>query len=178
MNKDIEVLLGTVPLLPPAEQNEFYEKVLAQYNRSMVDSLTNLAASCGNVPVDKRVARYVKLRDQRAATNKQSDLVDQAYKQTLETIEKSLIADAHKQGVTGFKTEAGTTYLEEKTMASIADENAFFGFVLEQGDLDFFERRIKSTHIKEWSAANEGKVPPGLNTVSYTHLTLPTKRIV
>mgnify|MGYP005608616873 CR=1 FL=1 len=33
MNKDVEVLLGTIPLLPVAEQNEFYEKVLAQLMR-------------------------------------------------------------------------------------------------------------------------------------------------
>ena len=174
MNKDVEVLLGTIPLLPVAEQNEFYEKVLAQYNQSLISSLTTLAAKCGEVPVDKRVARYVKLRDLRAASNKVSDSVDQAYKQTLDTIEKSLIADAHKQGVTGFKTEAGTTYLEEKVMSSIADENAFFSFVLEEGDLDFFERRIKSTHIKEWSAANEGKVPPGLNI--FRELTMKVRR--
>lgn len=174
MNKDIEVLLGTVPLLPPAEQNEFFEKALAQYNRALIDSLTNLAASCGDVPVDKRVARYVKLRDLRAASNKANDAVDQAYKQTLETIENTLIADAHKQGVTGFKTEAGTTYLEEKVMSSIADENAFFSFVLEEGDLDFFERRIKSTHINEWSKENGGKVPPGLNI--FRQLTMKVRR--
>lgn len=174
MNKDVEVLLGTIPLLPAAEQNEFFEQVLAQYNRAMIDSLTSLAASCGEVPIDKRVARFVKLRDLRADSNKRNDAVDQAYKQTMETIEKSLIADAHRQGVTGFKTDAGTTYLEEKTMASIADENAFFNFVLEQGDLDFFERRIKATHIKEWSAANEGQVPPGLNI--FRELTMKVRR--
>lgn len=56
----------------------------------------------------------------------------------------------------------------------IADENAFFNFVLEQGDLDFFERRIKATHIKEWSVANEGKVPPGLNI--FRELTMKVRR--
>ena len=100
--------------------------------------------------------------------------MDQAFKAALEAVEASLIAAAQAQGVTGFKTEAGTTYLDERMLTSIADDNAFFNFVREQGDLDFFERRVKVAHVKEWMEANGGHLPPGLNV--FRELTMKVRR--
>ena len=174
MKQDYEAMLAGLPLLPPGEQQEFFDLVKALQGRQVVDGCLRIVETAVGAPIDKRVARYVKLRDARAAANKDAAMLDQSYKQALEAIESSLIKDAKEQGVTGFKTAVGTTYLDERMLASVADENAFFGFVKEQGDLDFFERRVKVTHVKEWMEDHDGMLPPGLNV--FREVTMKVRR--
>lgn len=163
MRQELEAMLAGLPLLPADEQSEVIDRIIAYRDSKLQESLTKLAATCGGVAVEKRVEKYVKLRDARAEFNKVAEANDKAFKNTLEAIEKSLLATANEQGVTGFKTDHGTVYKEEAMHASIADENAFYDFVRTTGDLDFFERRIKIAHIKEFAEVNEGRTPPGLN---------------
>lgn len=174
MKQEYEAMLAGIPLLSPAEQQEIFESVNATMIRQITEKLAKLQETAAKATVEQRVARYVKLRDSRAAANKEADLLDRAYKQALEAIESTLIADAQAQGVTGFKTEVGTTYLDERMLTTIADDLAFFTFVKEQGDLDFFERRVKATHVKEWMDANNGVLPPGLNV--FRELTMKVRR--
>jgi hypothetical protein len=174
MKPEYEAMLAGIPLLPASEQQEIFDAVRSIMMQQVIGALNALQAGVGNAPVDKRVARYVKLRDARAAANKDAGNLDSAYKGALESIEKSLIATAQAQGVEGFKTEYGTTYLDTQLRASIADDNAFYNFVRETGDLDFFERRLKSTHIKEWQDNNNGMLPPGLNV--FRELTMKVRR--
>jgi hypothetical protein len=174
MKQEYEAMLAGLPLLPPGEQQEFFDYVRSIQAKQIMDGCARIAATASDAPIDKRVARYVKLREARAASNKDATTLDQSFKEALEAIESSLIKDAQEQGVTGFKTEAGTTYLDERMLASVADENAFFGFVKDQGDLDFFERRVKVAHVKEWMEANEGRLPPGLNV--FRELTMKVRR--
>lgn len=174
MKQEYEALLAGVPLLSASEQQEFFEAVVRMRNAMVTEGLERLAAGVAAAPIDKRVAKFVQLRDARAANNKEADTMDQAFKAALEAVEASLIAAAQAQGVTGFKTEAGTTYLDERMLTSIADDNAFFSFVREQGDLDFFERRVKVAHVKEWMEANGGHLPPGLNV--FRELTMKVRR--
>lgn len=163
MRDELKAIVAGLAMLPKAEREEFVSAVALADSMLLESTLSNLQQTAMQAPIDKRVAKYIKLRDERAANTKAYEGRDKAYKETLTAIENSLIKDAQEQGVTGFKTEAGTTYMEEKLSASIADEGVFFGFVMDQGDLDFFERRIKIAHVKEWAALNEGRMPPGLN---------------
>ena len=118
MKQEYEALLAGVPLLSPDEQQEFYDAVKAMRDTAVTEGLTKLAAGAAAAPIDKRVAKFVALRDARAANNKAADQMDQAYKQAMAAIEASLIKDAQEQGVTGFKTESGTTYLDEVLRAT------------------------------------------------------------
>lgn len=174
MKQEYEAMLAGVPLLSAMEQQEFYDAVRSSQMRAVIDACARLSSSVNQATVDQRVARYVTLRDARAASNRDADNLDKAYKTALEAIENSMIAAAQMQGVTGFKTPHGTTYLDERMLASIADENAFFSFVKEQGDLDFFERRVKVAHVKEWQEANGGMLPPGLNV--FREVTMKVRR--
>jgi len=174
MKTEFEHMLAGVPLLSASDQREFFDTVLAMHAKATVENLAALAAGAAAVPIDKRIAKYVELRDARAGRNKAAEAIDGAFKKTLEAIEASMLADAHQQGVKGFKADAGTAYTDERMVASIADDVAFFDFVLKQGDLDFFERRIKVAHIKEWMEANDGVLPPGLNI--FRELTMKVRR--
>lgn len=174
MRDELKDIITGLQLLPKAEREEFIAAVRDAGVEITNNAMRNLQLTADQAPVDMRVAKYVKLRDERAANTKQYEVVDKIYKETLSAIENSLIKDAQAQGVTGFKTAAGTTYMEERMSTSIADEAAFFDFVRQQGDLDFFERRVKATHVKEWSVANDGAMPPGLNC--FREMTMKVRR--
>lgn len=126
-----------------------------------------LANHVANLPVDKRVKFYVKTREMRSELTKAFEAQDGQYKAILEFIESSLMADAIKQGVDGFKTEYGTTYTSETARYSVADEVAFTKFLdalpPEDARYAFFERRISSQHVKAYMEIHGGTLPPGLN---------------
>lgn len=160
---NVAVVISTIRLMGPDDYAAVMAELDAIRREKTLDSLKRLAERAKDKPIESRVAKYVQLRDARAASNKANDEIDRAYKECLEAIETSFLASAHEQGVSGFKTQYGTVFSEEQVLASIADEQTFFGFVLKEGDLDFFERRIKVAHIKEYARMNDGRFPPGLN---------------
>ena len=120
-------------------------------------------AGMSTLPVDKLVKRFVGLREARAAENAKAEAVDKEFKELLKAVENELLRRADVEGVEGFKTEFGTTYKDVNMSASFADEDTFYNFVRKSGDLEFFERRIKIAHLKEYMANHDGQLPPGLN---------------
>lgn len=113
--------------------------------------------------VEKMVKLFVKTREAKAVEAKAAAAVEANYKKVMEACENNMLAAADKAGVQGFTTPFGTTYTAETSKVSIADDQAFFGFVKELGDLDFFERRVSSTHVANYSKTHDGALPPGLN---------------
>lgn len=116
-----------------------------------------------SMPIEKRVKLFIKTRAAKSAAKKEFDEQEAQYAKIMERCENSMLKEAGEQGVTGFTTPWGTTYTAEEMKISIADDSAFFGFVKGQGDLDFFERRVSSTHVKQYMELNGGHLPPGLN---------------
>jgi hypothetical protein len=120
-------------------------------------------AALPSLPIDKLVRRFVTIREARAAFNSEAEKSDKEFKETLKAIEIELLRRAQDEGVEGFKTEFGTTYRDVNMSASFADEDTFYKFVRESGDLEFFERRLKIAHLKEYMENHEGQLPPGIN---------------
>lgn len=127
------------------------------------EQLTQFLSSIPAMNAEKKVKLYLKLREHKAAANKAHEEAEAEVKLIMQTIENHMLADADKAGVTGFTTPYGTTYTAETKKISIADDSAFFAHVLEQKDLDFFERRVSSTHVDAVMKENGGTAPPGLN---------------
>lgn len=114
--------------------------------------------------VEEQVKLYIKLREGKSGITKFLGEVEAQYKEAMATLENHLLAAADAQNVTGFTVKGvGTTYTAETKKITIADDNAFFGHVLAAQDLDFFERRVSSTHVDEVMKLNGGVPPPGLN---------------
>lgn len=127
------------------------------------EQLDAFLAKIQTLPIDKLVKLFVKTREAKSIATKAADAIEAEYKAIMTACENHMLAAADKAGVEGFKTEYGTTYTAETSRVSIADDKAFFDFVKDQGDLDFFERRVSSTHVANYSKAHDGALPPGLN---------------
>ena len=127
------------------------------------EALKEFLSTISGMNVDKIIKLYTKTRTAKSAAQKVFDAQDDQYKQIMETCAAVLLKQALEQGVSGFKTDSGTTYMAEDTKVSIADDKAFYDFVKESGDFAFLERRVSSKHVGEYSKLNAGQVPPGLN---------------
>lgn len=126
-------------------------------------ALVAFLGTIAEMPVEKRVKLYLKTRSAKSAATKAYDDQAAQFDKIMDACQNTMLADADKQGITGFKTPFGTTYADETARYSIADGHAFYEFVKAQADLDFFERRVSSTHVKEWMEANGGLLPPGVS---------------
>lgn len=139
--------------------------------------LAEFLALIPTLPAEKMVKLFIKTRAAKAVGQKAWDAQEDEFKQIMQACENNMLALADRQGVTGFTTPFGTTYTAETSKISIADDKAFFDFVRESGDLDFFERRVSSTHVNDYlkrKAAEAEQLgtpeaqaavvpPPGLN---------------
>ena len=115
------------------------------------------------VPVDTLVKIYVKIRDAKAAAKKEFDKVEADFNAKLAMIATELKARAQAEGVEGFKTEFGTVFLSETMKTSCADWSLFGEFLKDRDPLEFMEKRISSTAIKEYMKQNGGQLPPGVS---------------
>lgn len=126
------------------------------------EALAAFIAQIKDLPVDKMVKLFVKTREAKSLATKAHDALDTEYKSIMEACENHMLAKADAAGVTGFTTPYGTTYSAETKKISIANDEAFFEFVLAQKELGFFERRVSSTMVDNYMKDNDGTAPPGL----------------
>ncbi len=119
--------------------------------------------SAPQIPVDKLVKIYVKIRDALSAEKKKFDAIEADYKGQMAMVATELKARAQAEGVDGFKTEFGTVYLSETMKTSCADWGVFGEFLKTHDPLEFMEKRISSTAVKEYMKQNEGQLPPGVS---------------
>jgi hypothetical protein len=117
----------------------------------------------GNVPVDTLVKIYVKIRDAKSAAKKEFEKAETAWNEKLALITTELKARAQAAGVEGFKTEFGTVYLSEIMQISCADWGAFGEFLKDKDPLEYMEKRISSTAVKNYMKTSGGVLPPGVN---------------
>lgn len=116
-----------------------------------------------SMSVEKRVKLYIKTRQAKSAAQKFFDEEKAQFEQIMDACQNTMLRDADAQGISGFTTPWGTTYAAEVPKFSIADDAAFYAFIKQLGDLDFFERRVSATHVQQYMEQNGGTLPPGLN---------------
>lgn len=116
------------------------------------------------ITTDRLVATYIKIRDIKSAEQRVWDEREGKLNADLKSIEMELLRRSQEEGVTGYKIKGvGTAYQKETAKITIADDVVFYNFVKETGDLEFFERRVKSTHVQDYMKSHGGHIPPGIN---------------
>lgn len=115
-----------------------------------------------HIGTDRLVRTFIRIRNERSALAAAFTEKDDALKDNLKQLEIELLRRAQEEGVKGYTTENGTTYIAEDVHASVAVPDDFRAFVLDAGDLDFYEQRPSLKHIKEYQERHDGAVPPGI----------------
>lgn len=115
-------------------------------------------------PTDALVRVFIKMRAKRSAIKETYEAEDDKLKADMKQIEIELLRRAQEQGVEGFTTEDGTTYISEEVHASISDPDTFTSFLDEEAEDPwmFYEQRPSLKRIKEYQKDHEGAPPPGI----------------
>ena len=112
---------------------------------------------------DRLVRVFRKIRSAISEETKRYEASVTKLKEQQKQIEVELLRRLQERGATQTKTEEGTAFVSEQMTANISEDAVFHKFVLDSGDLEFFQRRISITHLKDFMKEHEGQIPPGLN---------------
>lgn len=115
------------------------------------------------IPVDRLVKIYVKIRDAKAAKVKAHDAEIKVLDTQMAQIATELKSRAQADGVEGYKTDFGTVYMAVNFKTSCQDWGAFYDWIKQNDAIDFLERRIASSKVKDFMETNDGALPPGVS---------------
>lgn len=115
------------------------------------------------VDTARLVKTYIKMRDakEEIAARHKEELAELST--NMHKIEVALLEAAIEQHVDGFKTEFGTASLVESMKVSCSDWAVFTDFLKDKDPLDFMEKKLRTSAIKEYMDASEGQLPPGVS---------------
>jgi len=118
------------------------------------------------VPTEKLVKTYIKMRDARAALAKKYEDDDKVIKDQMELIEHALMDVCKKAGADSIRTGAGTVIRGVKTSYWTSDWESMHNFIKENNALELLERRIAQRAMGEFLKTNPDKMPKGINVES------------
>lgn len=114
-------------------------------------------------PIDAIVARYVEIRDQKAALKTQYDKDKATLDAALERIEAHLLKRFQEMGVDSVKTAAGTAYTSTQTSATVADWDQTLDFIRGGDHWAMLEKRVSKGFVEAYKEEHNGDLPPGIN---------------
>ena len=106
--------------------------------------------------------KYIILRDKKSQLKAEYDGKVAELESVMDKIEAVLLKTFDEAGIESVKTAAGTAYRSIRTQASVADWDAFFGFVKLNEAWEMLERRCSKSAVEQYKSANDD-LPPGLN---------------
>lgn len=114
-----------------------------------------------SLTVEQVVGTYMKLRRKKEALESQvkEDLAEIKAKMT--KLESWLMQKADEDGVTSFKTAAGTAFVTTTDFANVADWDAVLTFIKNHEAFDMLEKRVSKTAVRA-HMDETGEVPPGI----------------
>lgn len=115
-----------------------------------------------DMPIGGRVAQYLQLRDKKAEIAKRHKEELEPYNRALAILENLFQQSMDQQGLENLKTDAGTAYKSTVGTVSVADWDAFFGYVREHDAWHLVEKRPAKTAVEE-VLEETGELPPGLD---------------
>jgi hypothetical protein len=122
-----------------------------------------VTAHGGKIAVDRLVKIYVRVREAKAARQKEAEAEIKVFDDQMKLIATELKGRMQAEGVEGYKTEFGTVYSAVDFKTSCQDWGIFYQWIKDNDSLDFLERRISSGKIKDFMDTHEGELPPGVS---------------
>ena len=130
------------------------------------------------VNVDEVVNAYLKLRNKKDAIEAETKSRLVGIKEQMSKLEAWIKIQADQQGVTSFKTNAGTAYVSTVDFANVADWDAVLSYVLDNKAYDMLEKRVSKIAVRGYIEAHKA-VPAGINygTKLEINVRKPTNRV-
>jgi hypothetical protein len=111
--------------------------------------------------VEQVVETYLKLRRKKEAIEDETKDKVAELKAKMTKLESWLMQKADEDGVTSFKTPAGTAFVTTTDYANVADWDAVLTFIKENDAFDMLEKRVSKTAVRA-HMDETGDVPPGI----------------
>lgn len=111
--------------------------------------------------VEQVVGTYVKLRRRREALEATVKADVDVIKAKMAKLEAWLMQKADEDGVTSFKTPAGTAFVTTTDFANVADWDAVLKFIRDNDAFDMLEKRVSKAAVRA-QLDETGSVPPGI----------------
>ncbi|RLC12730.1 MAG: hypothetical protein DRI24_16975 [Deltaproteobacteria bacterium] len=117
--------------------------------------------------IEKAVAKFIKLRDDKKALQDQHKEQLAPYNEAMTKIEALVLALLIKQGANSIKTPAGTVYTSTTTRPKIDDWRVLRPFILENDLIDMMIQKLSPDAVEQFKEAT-GDLPPGVVVNSET----------
>lgn len=114
---------------------------------------------------DQLVEKYIRIRDKKAEVAKLQKAELAKFDAALVALERAFLTQMQATGAQSVATAHGTAYQKTQTSCSIADKDAFLGFLREGNNWAFADFRANAPAVKAYLDANEA-LPPGVNLTS------------
>lgn len=111
--------------------------------------------------VEQVVERYLKLRRKKEEIENEAKTKVSEVKAKMTMLESWLMQKADEDGVTSFKTTAGTAFVTSTDFANVADWDAVLTFIKNHEAFDMLERRVSKAAVRA-HMDETGDVPPGI----------------
>lgn len=110
------------------------------------------------------VERYIALRDKKAQMKAEFEEKLKPLDDAMERVEGVLLGLLNQLGADSLAGKSGTAYVSTKTSASVADREAYTGWILAQPAerLIFLDVRANKTAVEHYKDENQ-ELPPGIN---------------
>jgi predicted metal-dependent phosphotriesterase family hydrolase len=125
-----------------------------------------------DIPVDRLVAAYIKMRDKRSEILRTYEEQDEAIKVQMDMVESKLLELCKTIGADSLKTQHGTIIRSVKTRYWTSDWEAMHKFILEHEMPDLLEKRVSQTTMKQMLEENPDLMPKGMNVDSRYAVTI------
>jgi hypothetical protein len=125
-----------------------------------------------DIPVDRLVAAYIKMRDKRSELLRAYEEEDEAIKVQMDMVESKLLDLCKTIGADSLKTQHGTIIRSVKTRYWTSDWEAMHKFILEHKMPDLLEKRVSQSTMKQLLEENPDIMPKGMNIDSRYAVTI------
>lgn len=119
-----------------------------------------------DIPADKLVSAYIRLRDARSKILKEFEEKDSELKTQQDMVSDHLQDLLKIVGADNIKTKHGTVTRAIKTRYWTSDWSSMFEFIKANDAMYLMEQRLHQTNIKKFLEDNPDQLPIGLNSDS------------
>lgn len=122
--------------------------------------------SSSEASVDRLTKAYIRIREKRSENKTKFDAEDAKLRKQQDRIAAALLEHCKEHNVDSVRTSEGAFYRTVKTRYWTNDWDAMYEFVKQHGVLEFFDKRLNQSNVRQFLEENPDVLPPGLNASS------------